>query len=135
MVVCSSIKTPWCSSFSVRTKLCKDTCDLDMVGSPWILTLAPSRVTCRHKFPQFINESPKVASHWKPKTTSYAPSFSGGKTNDHVYLDKVKAKVPTYPRRFDFITIANLNLKLIRRGASNLELRHQVNRDKIMGGT
>ena len=59
----------------MQIKLCKDTCDLDRVGSPWIWTLAPSKVTCKHKFPQFINESPNsyVGVHqiWSSDTKSF----------------------------------------------------------------
>ena len=75
VIVFSSRRMPCFPLFRARTKLCKETWDLDIVKSPCILTRILPTMICKQRFPQFITESPKVASHWNPRTTLEDPNF------------------------------------------------------------
>ena len=48
---CNSNNMPWPSGFNVRTRLLRETYDLDRVGSPCILTLSSSEINCKQRFP------------------------------------------------------------------------------------
>lgn len=83
---CSPSKNPYCSHFNVRTMLWRETWDLDRVGSPWIWTLVPLILNYKHNFSQFINEPPKVADYWKPRTMLDAPNISRKNKSNYTCL-------------------------------------------------